>query len=81
MSLAHESIVGGHLGVHKTIDSVTSNFHWPGITNDITRLCKSCDPCQRTIPKGKVSKVPLGEMPIIGDTFERVAVDLVGAIN
>jgi len=80
MSLAHESIVGGHLGVQKTTDRIASSFHWPGITADVTRYCRSCDICQRTIPKGKIPKIPLGEMPIIDSPFKRVAIDLIGPI-
>ena len=41
----------------------------------------SCDICHRTIPKGKVTRVPLGEMPLIDTPFERIAVDLVGPIT
>ena len=81
MKLAHEAIVGGHLGAKKTTDRVTSSFHWPGITSDIRRFCQSCDLCQRMIPKGKNCKVPLGEMPLMSEPFERIAVDLIGPIK
>ena len=47
---------------------------------DIRRYCKSCDICQRTISKGKVTKVPLGEMPVIDVPFKRIGMDLVGPI-
>ena len=80
MELAHESIVGGHLGYKKAVDRITSNFYWPGINGDVTRVCRSCDICQRTIPKGKVTRVPLGKMPLIDTPFERIAVYLVGPI-
>lgn len=80
MSLAHESIVGGHLGSKKTLDRISTSFHWPGIGSDVTRFCRSCDACQKTIQKGRVTKVPLGEMPIMETPFQRVAVDLIGPI-
>ncbi|XP_013382645.1 uncharacterized protein LOC106153310 [Lingula anatina] len=80
MKLAHESIVGGHLGVKKTSDRITSAFYWPGHISDISRYCKSCDVCQRTTPRGKVTKVPMGEMPLIDVPFHRIAVDLIGPI-
>ena len=38
MSLAHGSIVGGHLAAKKTMDRITTTFHWPGITSDVTRF-------------------------------------------
>lgn len=80
MKIAHDSILGGHLGTKKTRDQILSNFYWPGIQGDVTRYCQSCDVCQRTIPKSKVIKVPLNEMPIIDTPFEHVAVDLVGPL-
>ena len=52
IEVAHHSILGGHLGGKKTLDRVTSNFHWPGVAGDVQRYVQSCDICQRTIPKG-----------------------------
>ncbi|XP_071501873.1 uncharacterized protein [Diadema antillarum] len=80
LSLAHESILGGHLGAHKTTERILQNFFWPGIGADTVRYCRSCDVCQRSLQKGKVSKVPLGTTPLIDEPFHRVAVDLVGPI-
>ncbi|XP_052691254.1 uncharacterized protein LOC128169132 [Crassostrea angulata] len=62
MRIAQETLMGGHLGSKKTTDRVVSEFYWPGIQSDIRRFCRSCDVCQRTIPKGKVPAVPLGQM-------------------
>ena len=81
MKLAHESIVGGHLGAKKTVDRITSNFHWPGIVADVTRFCRSCDICQKTAPKGCTYKVPLGEVPLMEEPFKIVAVYLVGPMS
>ena len=36
MSLAQESMVGGHMGVQKTLDRITSSFHQSGILADAT---------------------------------------------
>ena len=80
MKLAHDCILSGHFGIRKTSDRVLSNFYWPGVQGDINRYCRSCDVCQRTLPKGKVTPVPLESMPLIDTPFERVAVDLVGPI-
>ena len=57
------------------------SFFWPGVCGDVARFCKSCDICQRTIQKGRVTKVPLGKMPLIDTPFKRVAVDIVGPIE
>nr|XP_018672786.1 uncharacterized protein zf(cchc)-26 isoform X2 [Ciona intestinalis] len=81
IGIAHDSIMAGHMGVKKTLDRILSNFYWPGIRSDVTRFCRSCDVCQKTISKGKVAKAPLQKMPLIDVPFERVAVDLVGPIQ
>ncbi|XP_073233658.1 uncharacterized protein [Porites lutea] len=81
MEVAHGSIMGGHMGIKKTTDKIQSAFYWPGIQGDVTRFCKSCDVCQRTVSKGAVPKVPLEKMPLIDKPFKRVAMDLVGPIS
>ena len=81
MEVAHGSIFGGHLGVKKTKDRIQTNFYWPGMHNDVSEFCRSGDVCQKTVDKGTVARVPLGEMPLIDTPFKRVAVDLVGPIT
>ena len=81
MTLAHESLMAGHLGIRKTIDRVVAEFFWPGVCGDVTRFCKSCDICQRTVQKGRVAKVTLGRLPLIDTPFKRVAVDNIGPIE
>ena len=73
--------MSGHLGIKKTIDRVLTEFFWPGVCGDVSRFYKSCDICQRTIQKGRVTKVPLGKLPLIDTPFKRVAVDIVGPIE
>ena len=62
----------------KTMDRIIPNFIWSGISGDVTRYCRSCDVCQKT--RRLSLKVPLREMPLIGEPFQRVAVDLTGPI-
>ena len=81
MKLAHESIMAGHLAVKRTIQKVLTEFYWPGISSDIKRFCQSCDICQRTVPKGKIIRAPLGKMPRIDVPFKRVATDLIGPLK
>jgi len=81
LELAHSGIMGGHLGISKTKDRILAHFFWPGVTVAVTRYCRSCDVCQRTVDKGRVSKFKLGDMPLIGEPFSRMAVDLVGPLE
>ena len=52
LSMAHDVLMSGHRGIKKTLERVLSNFYWPGVAGDVRRYCRSCDVCQKTIPKG-----------------------------
>ena len=69
------------MGVKKTTDKIKKAFYWPGIHGDVSRHCKSCDICQKTVNKGSVPKVPLQKMPLMDLPFKRVAIDLNGPIS
>ncbi|XP_071486350.1 uncharacterized protein [Diadema antillarum] len=73
--------MAGHLKTQKTLDRLQAKFHWPGMMGEVRRYCISCDICQRTVKKGSVPRVPLGEMPLIDTPFKRVAIDLIGPID
>lgn len=81
LRLAHASLMSGHLGIKKTEDRILSSFYWPSVSRNVKRWCKSCDLCQRTVLKGRVTKVPLGKMPVMTIPFQKVALDLVGPLS
>ena len=64
----------------KTEDQIQTNFFWPGLHEDVTSFCQSCDVCQKTVARGSVPRAPLGDMPLIDQPFKRMTVDLVGPI-
>ena len=80
MKLSHESLMGGHQGVTRTLDRINAHFWWPGMTEEVQRYCRSCDICQRTVSKGRTARLPLGNVPLIDTPFKRVAVDLIGPV-
>ena len=80
LQLGHNCIMSGHQGIKRTYGRVVAHFFWPGIHGDVVLYCRSCDICQRTVPKGRVTKVPSRTMPLIDTPFQRVAVDLVGPV-
>ena len=81
MGVAHDSLLGGHLGVKKTEDRIQTNFFWPVLHEDVTSFCQSCDVCQKTVARGSVPQALLGDMPLINQPFKIVAIDLVGPIT
>ena len=81
LNLAHDSKMSGHFAFKRTYQRLAHHFYGRGMVSDIKRYCNSCDICQRTVEKGKVSKAPLGSMPIIDTPFKRIAIDLIGPIK
>ncbi|XP_063615959.1 uncharacterized protein LOC134789212, partial [Penaeus indicus] len=64
-----------------TAEKIFLEFFWPGADAEIKRYCRSCHACQKTVPKGKIRKAPMVQMPIISEPFSRVAIDIVGPIS
>lgn len=46
----HESVIGAHLGVSKTIGKILENFYWLNMRKDIIYLVKSCMVCGESKP-------------------------------
>jgi len=44
----HEPPQAGHGGTAKTTELISRRYYWPKIREDIKRLIKNCDTCQRT---------------------------------
>ena len=80
LQTAHDTLLSGHLGITKTLARVKCHFFWVGMDMDVTRYCRSCDICQKTVPKGQLKKGKLENMPIITVPFQRVAVDIIGPL-
>ncbi|XP_025089562.1 uncharacterized protein LOC112561350 [Pomacea canaliculata] len=78
---AHDNPFSGHMGTRNTMQKVLSHFWWPGVRRDIRKYCQTCDSCQRTAAKGRNTPVPMTKMPIIGEPFQRIAIDLVGPLK
>ncbi|XP_040067618.1 uncharacterized protein LOC120840907 [Ixodes scapularis] len=81
IALAHDGVISGHQGAKNTLALTAEEFSWQGMQRDIMRYVHSCDVCQRTVPKGRVGKAPLGTMPVIEAPIKRVSIDIIGPIN
>lgn len=63
-----------HLGVEKTLARARMQFFWPGMTNDISELVKTCVTCekfQRNNPKEPLRQDDSPEYP-----FQKVSTDI-----
>ena len=66
--LHYDTPVGGHGGQWKTVELVTQNFWWPGVTKEVKRYVEGCDACQYNKncteqPAGKLIPNSIPEKP------------------
>jgi hypothetical protein len=45
VSLHHDSTIAGHPGRWKTMELITHNYWWPGMTKFVVEYIKGCDTC------------------------------------
>jgi len=63
--LHHDMPVAGHEERWKTVELVTRNYWWPGVTRDVGKYVEGCDLCQRMKNKMEepAGKLKLSEVP------------------
>ena len=63
--LHHDVPAAGHGGRWKTVELVTRNYWWPGVTRDVGKYVEECDLCQRMKNRIEelVGKLKLSEVP------------------
>ena len=73
----HDSQITGHPGRWKTLELVTRNYWWPGISRFIASYVQGCDRCNRTktFPGKPLGKLMPTQIP--KDTWQIVSVDLI----
>lgn len=81
LSLAHDHVMSGHLGVTKTYNRLLRHFFWPRVKKDVTVYCRTCPTCQvMGKPNQVIPPAPLVPIPVLGEPFEHVVVDCVGPL-
>jgi len=75
--LHHDVPVAGHGGRWKTVELVTRNYWWPGVTKDIGKYVERCDLCQRMKNRTEklAGKLKLSEVP--QKTWTHLIVDFI----
>ena len=65
IQLHHNVLAAEHGGQWKTVELVTRNYWWPGVTKDIRRYMEGCNLCQRMKNRTEemAGKLKLREVP------------------
>jgi len=63
--LHHNMPIAGYGGQWKTVELVTRNYWWPGVTKEVKRYVEGCDQCQRMKNRAEmpVGKLKLNQVP------------------
>ncbi|VDI58363.1 Hypothetical predicted protein [Mytilus galloprovincialis] len=77
LTLAHDDVSGGHLGITKTVQKVRQRFYWVNLQSDVTDWIKSCPICcaRKNPPRKNRAEM---ENIRVGEPLERVAMDITG---
>ena len=77
---AHQSPLGGHAALFKTLTRIRQAFFWPGMSADVARMLKKCQTCQMAGDKNRTT-MPLRPLRVPSGPNERVHIDLVGPLK
>ena len=78
LQLAHTIPLGAHLG-EKRAEQIMKRFYWPTLYRDVADFCRSCAECQKAGYR-RVTRVPMVPLPVIGEPFHRITMDIVGPL-
>ncbi len=79
MKVAHSIPLAGHMGRDKTTRRILQRFYWPTLFRDVAEYCRTCPECQCSSGQ-KYARVPLVPLPIMGEPFQRIAMDVIGPL-
>jgi len=77
IKLHHDTPIGEHGGQWKTVELVTRNFWWPGITKEVKWYVERCDACQRNKNCTKQPAEKLMPNSILEKPWAHISVDFI----
>jgi len=76
----HDSVIGGHAGIHRTIKKIKTQFNWKGLKEDVIEYIKNCESCQKGKVTNKKVKQPMLITSTSSEPFEKIFLDIVGPL-
>ncbi|XP_066971928.1 uncharacterized protein [Macrobrachium rosenbergii] len=80
LSLSHDDSFSSHFGVWKTFRKLAKCFWWPGLKSSVKRFVNECEVCQVMGNPIKLFLTPLKSIPVIGEPFVELVIDVVGPL-
>ena len=77
--MVHNSTMGGHPGIHRTIEKTMLGFYWPNMSAEIEQMVRACVICQRSKKLTRRKRAPLVTYQA-GIVMERVHMDICGPL-
>ena len=77
----HYSLIGGHLGINKTLKRIKHNYNWLGMRKDVEEFIKNCESCQKNKISNKHTRQPLAITSTASRPFEKIFLDIVGPLT
>src|SRR5258705_4182393 len=76
----HSATVAGHPGRWKTLELVSWNYWWPGLSRYVAKFVTGCDACNwtKTFPTQKVGKLIPNKVP--DRHWQVISVDMIGEL-
>lgn len=76
----HDTPIGGHKGVTKTIERIRYKYQWPRLRADVERYVKTCRECQLKKLVRLKTRQPMILTDTPGTAFEKISMDIMGPL-
>lgn len=79
MHQCHNAILGGHLGIKKTLQKIKDRFYWYGITMSVKGHIQTCRVCSANSKPNKKYRAALGAYRV-GNVMDLLGIDIMGPL-
>ena len=76
----HDSVIYGHLGIHKTVQAISRSFYWPKLLSDVQAYIRSCPTCQRSKTRNTKPMGLLHPLAIPAERWDTISMDLITSL-
>lgn len=76
----HNSPMGGHQGIARTIKRIKQHHNWVGLKKDVQAYVSSCSSCKKNKSSNTTIQQPMVITTTASRPFERIALDIVGPL-